>query len=91
MKEVGRAPNGLPYTQYLYDTPALVAAVFTALDKKGIAPTGENFRKEMLAIKTFDLPLTGKVTFSEDHTVNKPVYLVEVKNGKWTKKAVVGQ
>ena len=91
VKEVGRAPNGLPYTQYLYDTPALVAAVFTSLDKKGIAPTGENFRKEMLAIKTFDLPLTGKVTFAEDHTVNKPVYLVEVKNGKWTKKAVVGQ
>ncbi len=91
VKEVGRAPNGLPYTQYLYDTPALVTAVFSSLDKKGIAPTGENFRKEMLAIKTFDLPLTGKVTFSEDHTVNKPVYLVEVKNGKWTKKAVVGQ
>ena len=91
VKEVGRAPNGLPYTQYLYDTPALVAAVFTSLDKKGIAPTGENFRKEMLAIKTFDLPLTGKVTFAEDHTVNKPVYRVEVKNGKWTKKAVVGQ
>lgn len=91
VKDVGRAPNGLPYTQYLYDSPALIAAVFTALDKKGIAPTGENFRKEMLAIKSFDLPLTGKVTFSEDHTVNKPVYLVEVKNGKWTKKAVVGQ
>jgi hypothetical protein len=28
---------------------------------------------------------------SEDHTVNKPVYLVEVKNGKWTTKAIVGQ
>lgn len=91
VKDVGRAPNGLPYTQYLYDSPALIAAVFSALDKKGIAPTGENFRKEMLAIKSFELPLTGKVTFSEDHTVNKPVYLVEVKNGKWTKKAVVGQ
>ena len=91
VKDVGRAPNGLPYTQYLYDAPALITAVFTSLDKKGITPTGENFRKEMLAIKSFDLPLTGKITFSEDHTVNKPVYLVEVKNGKWTKKAVVGQ
>ena len=91
VKEVGRPPNGLPYTQYLYDAPALIAAVFTSMDKKGIAATGENFRKEMLAIKSFDLPLTGKITFSEDHTVNKPVYLVEVKNGKWTKKAVVGQ
>ena len=90
-KEVGREPNGLPYTQYLHDTPYLVAAVFASMDKKGLPITGENFRKEMLAIKSFDLPLTGKVTFSEDHTVNKPVYLVEVKNGKWTKKAVVGQ
>jgi len=26
-KEVGREPNGLPYTQYLYDAPYLVAAV----------------------------------------------------------------
>lgn len=91
MKEAGRPPNGLPYTQYLYDTPYLVAAVFTALDKKGTAVTGENFRKEMLAIKTFDLPLTGKVSFSDDHTVNKPVYLVEVKGGKWTSRAVVNK
>lgn len=91
VKEVGRPPNGLPYTQYLYDTPYLVAAVFTALDKKGMPVTGENFRKEMLAIKTFDLPLTGKVSFSDDHTVNKPVYLVEVKGGKWTSKAVVNK
>lgn len=88
-KEVGRAPNGLPYTQYLHDTPYLVAAVFASLDKKGVAATGENFRKEMLAIGTFDLPLSGKVTLSDDHTVNKPVYLVEVKGGKWTPKALV--
>ena len=68
-----------------------MVVLHSSMDKKGIAATGENFRKEMLAIKSFDLPLTGKITFSEDHTVNKPVYLVEVKNGKWTKKAVVGQ
>ena len=90
-KEVGRAPNGLPYTQYLYDAPYLIAAVFTSLDKKNMPITGENFRKEMLAIKSFDLPLTGQIAFSDDHTVSKPVYLVEVKGGKWTKKAVVGQ
>ena len=67
----------------------LVAAVLASLDKKGVAVTGENFRKEMLAIGTFDLPLSGKVTLSDDHTVNKPVYLVEVKGGKWTPKATV--
>jgi branched-chain amino acid transport system substrate-binding protein len=90
-KEVGRAPNGLPYTQYLYDAPVMIAAVFSSMDKKGLPMTGENFRKEMLALKTFDLPLTGKLQMSEDHTVNKPVYLVEVKNGKWTTKAIVGK
>src|SRR5689334_9124674 len=89
-KEVGREPNGLPYTQYLYDAPYLVAAVLKSLDAKKLPITGENFRKEMLAMKTFDLPLTGKTTLDDAHTVVKPVYLMEVKGGKWVKKAVVG-
>ena len=88
-KDVGREPNGLPYTQYLYDAPYLVATIFKALESKKLPATGENFRKEMLAIRTFDLPLTGKVTLSDDHTVKKPVYLMEVKGGKWTRKAIV--
>jgi branched-chain amino acid transport system substrate-binding protein len=90
-KEVGREPNGLPYTQYLYDAPYLVAAVFKSLDSKNMPITGENFRKEMLAMKSVDTPLTGKTVFSADHTVTKPVYLMEVKGGKWTRKAVVGE
>ena len=90
VKEVGREPNGLPYTQYLYDAPYLVAAVFKSLIDKKLPVTGENFRKEMLAMKSFDLPLTGKITLGDDHTVVKPVYLMEVKGGKWTRKAVVG-
>ncbi|HKH28519.1 MAG TPA: ABC transporter substrate-binding protein [Sphingomicrobium sp.] len=88
-KEVGREPNGLPYTQYLYDAPYIVAAVYKSLDEKKLPLTGENFRKEMLAIRSFDLPLTGKLTINDDHTVNKPVFLMEVKDGKWTQKAVV--
>jgi branched-chain amino acid transport system substrate-binding protein len=90
VKEVGREPNGLPYTQYLYDAPYLVADVFKALDSKKLPATGENFRKEMLAQGTFTLPLTGKTQLGADHTVVSPVYLMEVKGGKWTRKAVVG-
>lgn len=90
-KDVGREPNGLPYTQYLYDAPYMVAAIFKSMDAKKMPTTGENFRKEMLAMKTFELPLTGKTTLGEDHTVVKPVYLMEVKGGKWTRKAVVGE
>ena len=91
VKEVGREPNGLPYTQYLYDAPYLVAAVLKSLDSKKIPITGENFRKEMLAMNSFALPLTGKTTLGADHTVVKPVYLMEVKGGKWIRKAIVGQ
>ena len=40
---------------------------------------------------TFELPMTGKTTLGEDHTVVKPVYLMEVKGGKWTRKAIVGE
>jgi branched-chain amino acid transport system substrate-binding protein len=90
-KEVGREPNGLPYTLYLYDAPYLVAAVFKSLDDKKMPVTGENFRKEFLAAQSFTLPLTGKTTIGEDHTVVKPVYLMEVKGGKWTRKAIVGE
>ena len=90
-KEVGREPNGLPYTQYLYDAPYMVAAVFKSMDTKKMPITGENFRKEMLAMKSFDLPLTGKTVLGDDHTVVKPVYLMEVKGGKWTRKAIVGE
>jgi branched-chain amino acid transport system substrate-binding protein len=88
-KEVGREPNGLPYTQYLYDAPYIVTTVYKSLDDKKIPITGENFRKEMLSIKTFELPLTGKLVMDENHTVKKPVFLMEVKNGKWIQKAVV--
>lgn len=88
-KEVGREPNGLPYTQYLYDAPYIVAAVFKSLEDKKLPLTGENFRREMVAIKTFDLPLTGRLVINENHTVNKPVFLMEVKNGKWGQLAIV--
>ncbi len=89
--EEGRAPNGLPYTQYLYDAPYMIAAIFTEMDKQGIAPTGENVRAMMLKMRTFQLKLTGSVTIFDNHTVNKPVYIMEVKNGKWVEKAVVNK
>ena len=88
-KDKGREPNGLPYTQYLYDAPWLVAEVFKSLDKKGVKPTGEAFRKEMVALSKFDLPVTGMTEMLTNHTVNKPVYLMEVKDGKWVRKAIV--
>jgi len=88
-KDKGREPNGLPYTQYLYDAPWLVAEVFKSLDKKGVKPTGEAFRKEMIALSKFDLPVTGMTEMLSNHTVNKPVYLMEVKDGKWVRKAIL--
>jgi branched-chain amino acid transport system substrate-binding protein len=89
-KEKGRAPNGLPYTQYLYDAPYLVADVFRAMSKGGMAMTGENFRKAMLQTHTFELPLTGRTDILETHEVKKPVDLMQVQKGAWVRIATIG-
>lgn len=88
-KEEKRPPYGLPYTQYLHDAPYLVAAMYRWIDKNKMKPTGVNMRKALLAVRTFDLPLTGKVTIRDDHTVRKPVYLLTVKGGKFVPLATV--
>jgi branched-chain amino acid transport system substrate-binding protein len=80
-KETGRVPNGLPYTQYLYDEPYIIAQLFEWVIKNKLPISGENLRKALLAIKEFDLPMTGKLIIGEDHRVHKPVYLLTVKNG----------
>lgn len=80
-KETGRVPNGLPYTQYLYDEPYIIAQLFDWVIKQKLPITGENLRKALLTIKEFDLPMTGKLIVGEDHRVHKPVYLMTVKDG----------
>ena len=88
-KAENRVPNGLPYTQYLYDAPYLVAALYAYLDKNKMPYTGENMRKALTTAKTFDLPTTGKLVVNDDHTVRKPVNLLTVKDGKFVPLATV--
>ena len=88
-KEMGRAPNGLPYTQYLYDYPYIVAAIYAHLAKQKLPTSGANFRKALVEIREFDLPMTGKLVVNPDHTVHKPVYLMIVKNGAFVPLATV--
>ena len=82
-KQVGRAPNGLPYLQYAWDTTMFVAEVYGYLDKKGMPLTGENCIKAMLDIREFNFPMTGKLVLTDDHKVKKPVYLYVVKDNKF--------
>lgn len=84
-----RVPNGLPYTQYLYDGPYLVADLYKWVKKNKLPATGENMRKALLAIKTFDLPMTGGLVVGEDHRVKKPVYLLTVKDGRFVPLATI--
>ncbi|HEV8109120.1 MAG TPA: ABC transporter substrate-binding protein [Burkholderiales bacterium] len=83
-KEKGREPNNVPVTQYLHDGAYIIKALVEHLDKTNRPLTGENLRKALLEVKTFKLPLTGEVTINENHTVLKPVYLLEVKGGVFT-------
>jgi branched-chain amino acid transport system substrate-binding protein len=87
--EMGRVPNGLPYTQYLYDEPYIIAALFDWAIKQKLPLTGETMRKALLAIKDFNLPMTGMLRVGEDHRVHKPVYLLTVKDGAFVPLATV--
>lgn len=84
-----RVPNGLPYTQYLYDGPYLVAELYKWLDKNKLPATGENMRKALITAKNFDLPMTGGLSVGEDHRVNKPVYLLTVDKGQFVPLATI--
>ncbi len=88
-KVMGRKPNGLPYTQYLYDYPYIVKSIYAWLEQHKLPATGENFRKGYVEIREFDLPLTGKLIVSPDHTVLKPVYLMVVRQGAFVPLAIV--
>ena len=88
-KAENRIPNCLPYTQYLYDSAYLVAALYGYLEKNKMPATGENMRKALLAVKTFQLPMTGTLVVNEDHTVKKPVNLLTVKDGLFIPLATV--
>lgn len=84
----GRIPNGLPYTQYTYDSVHVVAKLFEWVEQKRLPHTGENFRRALLEIKTFELPLTGRMVV-EGHRISKPVYLWTVEKGKFVQMAKV--
>lgn len=84
-----RMPNGLSYTQYAYDTAYLVADLYRWADKNKLPPTGENLRKALLAIHTFDLPMTGPFQVRDDKRAEKPTYLLTVVNGKFVPVATV--
>jgi len=84
-----RVPNGLPYTQYLYDGPYLVAELYKWIEKNKLPATGENMRKALITAKNFDLPMTGGLSVGEDHRVNKPVYLLTVDKGQFVPLATI--
>ncbi len=86
----GRVPNGLPYTQYLYDAPVMVAHMYEWLLKQKLPATGENIRKALLGVKRFDLPMTGVTEVDPSHRVQKPVYLLTVEKGAFVPLATVG-
>jgi len=92
-KEEKRIPNGLPFTQYMYDSVYVLRDLFRhTLDKKR-SPTGENLRLAMTEIPSFDLPMTGTlkiISENGEHRVKKPVYILQVKGGKYVPFATIG-
>lgn len=79
-EQAGREPVGLPYTQYFYDAPYLVAQLASYVRSHNMPETGESYRTALLQQRTFKQPLTGTVTFNPDHTVDKPIYIWDVRD-----------
>jgi branched-chain amino acid transport system substrate-binding protein len=90
--EQNRAPNGLPYIQYCYDSVHVASKLFGHVLKAGKEPTGATMRDAVVALKEFDTPMTGKTTldFSDGHRVVKPTYLLTVEKGKFVPLAKLG-
>ncbi len=86
-KEEKRVPNGLPFTQYMYDSVYVFRDLFKhTIDKKRDV-TGDNLRLALTEIPSFDLPMTGElkiISENGEHRVKKPVYILIVKDGKFT-------
>ena len=82
-KAYSREPVGLPYTQYFHDAPYIVSALYKWVLDHNLPVNGENMRKALLEIRSFDLPLTNRITFNEDHTVVAPTYFWQVKEGRF--------
>lgn len=82
-KAFNREPVGLPYTQYWHDATYVVAGLYKHLLDRSLPLTGESMRKALVEIGSFDLPLTNRITFKPDHTVDAPTYFWQVKGGRF--------
>jgi len=83
-REEKRIPNNMPNTQYVHDSAYVIKALVEEVDKAGKPFAGDTLREALLKIRSFKLPLTETVTIENDHTVKKPVYLIGVKDAKFT-------
>jgi len=90
--EQNRAPNGLPYIQYCYDSVQITAQLFKHVLRAGKQPSGETMREALTTLKTFDTAMTGKtiLDLSNGHRVVKPTYLLTVEKGKFIPLAKLG-
>lgn len=82
-REKGREPNLLASSQVVSDTAYIVKAIVEHADKAGKELTGPNLRQALLEVATFEQPLSGPVTIDDTHRIIKPVYLFEVRKGKF--------
>ena len=85
----GRVPNGLPHTQYIGDSMYVLKALYEWVEAKRLPVTGENLRRALTSIRTFQAPLVGEIVVNEDHTVDSPTHLLRVLAGRFTYMATI--
>jgi branched-chain amino acid transport system substrate-binding protein len=82
-KEAGRDVNGLDGAAHLYDAVYFIKALIEYTQKNNLPYSGESLRKAYEAIRTFDLPLTGKIVLDKDNMAIAPITVYKTTNGKF--------
>ncbi len=82
-KQVGRAPNGLPYLHMRGIPPWSWRRSTAGSTRTECRSPARTAASALLAIREFDLPMTGKLVIKDDHRIDKPVYLYVVKDSKF--------
>jgi branched-chain amino acid transport system substrate-binding protein len=82
-KDTGRDVNGLDGAAHLYDAVYFIKALIEYTQKNNLPYAGESLKKAYDSVKTFDLPLTGKIVLDKDNMAIAPITVYKTTNGKF--------
>ena len=82
-QSVGREPNGISYTLYMYDSVTVIKKAIEYIVNHNMEYNGTNMVTAIQEVGTFDTPITGNTIIKKDGNVIKPIRIRQITNGKF--------